>query len=448
MIGTAFAPTPPSGLPAFARASARSGRSSLLKQPASGGGRRGLAEALRAKAAAMALAAAAAFVLSGQAIVSGQQMPDPKEIAGIPLPVGDLGNGTVVVRVIKGSLANNIAGQPVELLGAGPGRTVTTDATGRAQFSGLSPGARVKAVTTVAGERLESQEFPVPATGGVRVLLVATDPDAVKRADEDRQLAAGPAQPGSVVLGEQSRIVIEVGDRSLSVFNILQILNTARTPVQTPQPLVFDLPRGSTGATVLQNSSPQATAANQQIVVTGPFAPGATLVQFAYAMPYSTGDLTIEQAMPVQLSRLIVMAQKSGDMRLASAQLTEQREMSAEGQTYLVGQGPAVRAGDAIALAFSNLPHEPAWPRRVALALAVGILVVGAWASRRKTSGPANARALDRLETKRSQLFAELTSIEDQHREGRLESERYSTRRAELVAALERVYAEIDRQAA
>jgi hypothetical protein len=402
----------------------------------------------RALKALAGLFACVALVVGTVGPVVAQQMPDPKEIAGIPLPVGDVAGGTVVVRVIRGSLSNNIPGQQVELLVAGTPRSARTDETGRAQFAGLPPGTPVKAVTTVGPERLESREFPVPASGGVRVLLVATDPDAAKRVDDDRRLAAGPAQPGTVVLGEQSRFVFEFGDGSLSVFNILQILNTARTPVAPAQPLVFTLPKGSTGATVLQESSPQATAANQQITVVGPFAPGTTLVQFAYSMPYSSGDLTIEQTMPAPLSRVIVLAQKAGDMRLSSAQMTEQREMTAEGQAYIVGQGPAVGAGQAIAFHFSGLPHEARWPRYVALGIAIVILGIGAWVSRRPGAEPALDRARSRLETKRNQLFAELTSIEQQHREGRIDPARYAVRRSELVTALERVYAEIDRQAA
>jgi hypothetical protein len=388
------------------------------------------------------------MVLRAPSPAWAQQMPDPKEIAGIPLPVGDVPNGTVVVRVIRGSLANNIPNQPVELLVAGQPRTATTDASGRAQFSGLASGALVTASTTIAGERLQSQEFPVPSSGGVRVLLVATDPGAQARVEQDRQLAGGPAQAGMVVLGEQSRFVFEMGDGSLSVFNILQIVNTARVPVQPAQPLAFDLPSDATGVTVLQDSSPQATAAGTQVTVQGPFAPGTTLVQFAYSMPYSGGDLTIEQRLPAALGRVIVLAQKTGDMRLASAQMSEQREMNAEGHTYIVGQGPALRAGDVIAFTFSNLPHAPTWPRNVALALAVLILAVGAWLSTRPSSQPTAERTRHRLESTRGRLFEDLTSLEQQHREGRIDPQAYAARRGELVAALERVYAEIDRQAA
>ena len=380
--------------------------------------------------------------------LNAQQMPDPKEIAGIPLPVGDVPSGTVVVRVIRGSLSNNIADQAVQLTVGGTPRTATTDATGRAQFSDLRPGSPVKASATVGDERLESQEFPVPANGGVRVLLVATDPNAVARRDEDQRLAAAPAQAGSVVFGDESRFVFEFGDGSISVFNILQVLNTARTPVELPGPLIFELPTGATGASVLQASSKQATAVNGRIVVAGPFAPGPTLVQFGYSMPYSSATLSFDQSMPAPLGRVIVLAQKSGEMRLSSPQMTEQRDMTAEGNAYIVGQGPAVPAGSPISFQFSGLPHEPRWPRFTALALAVLILAAGAWAAWRPVRGSAKDGAMSRLEARRAQLFAELTTIEQQHRDGQIDAARYARRRAELVSALERIYAELDRQAA
>jgi hypothetical protein len=378
-----------------------------------------------------------------------QQMPDPKEIAGIPLPVGDVAVGTVVVRVIRGSLANNIPDQQVELLGAGAPRTVKTDPKGRAEFAGLAPGTKVTAVTTVQGERLQSQEFAVPAAGGTRLLLVATDPDIDKRTQEDQSLAAAPPQPGIVVIGEQSRFVFEFGDGSLSVFNLLQLVNTARTPVMPPRPIVFDLPEGATGTAMLKDSSPQGTASGRKITIAGPFAPGVTNIQFAYSMPYSTGSLTVVQPLPLALNRVIVLAQKIADMRLASPQMTEQREMAADGQTYVVGQGPAVRAGESVTFNFTNLPHEALWPRYSAVALAVLILAAGWWGSTRasRARGP-QASVQDRLEKRRSQLFAELTSLEEQHRAGRVDPQRYAARRGELVSALERIYAEIDRLAA
>jgi hypothetical protein len=389
------------------------------------------------------LALIALTLLADPRAVFARQM-DPRAVAGIPLPVADIPVGTVVVRVIKGSLTNNIPGQQVELTGAGAPRTATTDAGGRAEFSGLPPGARVTATATVGGERLQSQEFAVPGSGGVRLILFASDP-----ASGGAPAATPPAQaaqPGSVVLGDQSRFVIELGDGSLSVFNLMQIVNASPGPVMPPQPIVFELPDRATQATILKESSPQATAAGTRVTVVGPFAPGSTNVQFAYSMPYSTGSLTIEQAMPLPLGRVIVLAQKVGDTHMTSAQLSEHREMPADGQMYIVGQGPALRAGERVALAFTGLPHESWWPRYVAIALAVAILGAGWWASRNRATTLTSAQA--RLEKRRSHLFEELTALEEQHRAGAIEAHAYAARRGELVTALERVYAEIDRQAA
>jgi hypothetical protein len=57
-------------------------------------------------------------------------------------------------------------------------------------------------------------------------------------------------------------------------------------------------------------------------------------------------------------------------------------------------------------------------------------------------------RGRERLEQRRERLFAELTSLEQQHRSGTIDPAHYAERRVELVAALERIYAEIDRRAA
>ena len=113
-----------------------------------------------------------------------------------------------------------------------------------------------------------------------------------------------------------------------------------------PRPIVFELPAGATGRNHPEGLVTAGDGRGQaRLSVAGPFAPGVTNVQFAYSMPYSGGSLTIEQTMPVPLARVIVLAQKVGEMRLTSPQMTEQREMPAEGQMYVVGQGPAVGHG-------------------------------------------------------------------------------------------------------
>src|SRR4029453_11010786 len=102
------------------------------------------------------------------------QMPDPKQMPGIPRPVSDLPDGTVSVRLIRGDFSNNITDFPVEMQAGGKSRTVKTDDSGRAEFRNLPAGENLKFVAVVDGERLESETFPAPAQGGIRLMRGAT----------------------------------------------------------------------------------------------------------------------------------------------------------------------------------------------------------------------------------------------------------------------------------
>ena len=146
-------------------------------------------------------------------------MPDPKQISGVPLPAQDVATGTVSVRVIRGSFANNVAGQPVEFTVDGKTRTIKTDENGRAMVSGLATGAQLKAATVLDGKRIESQDITI-ANAGLRVVLVGLDPEAEKRAAQDARLAAGPATRGLVVLGPESRIITQLTEDRLDVFSM------------------------------------------------------------------------------------------------------------------------------------------------------------------------------------------------------------------------------------
>src|SRR5580704_8253921 len=94
----------------------------------------------------------AAVALLFLAVPAAAQM-DLRQVSGQPLPSPDVPAGTVTVRVIRGSLANNAVGQIVDVTVDGSKRSLTTDANGRVQVSGLKPGAQVKAVAVVNGER-------------------------------------------------------------------------------------------------------------------------------------------------------------------------------------------------------------------------------------------------------------------------------------------------------
>jgi hypothetical protein len=304
-----------------------------------------------------------------------QGMPNPKDMSGAVLAVTDIPVGTVSARVLRGGFDKVIPGQAVEFIVDGKSRTTKTDVDGRATITGLARGAKVKAIAVVDGERLESQDAVV-GDSGLRILLVASDPEAEARAAANK---SAPAVKGTVILGPETRIVAEMQNDQLTVFYILQIVNAAATPVDLGGPLVFELPRGARGTTVMEGSSPQATASGPRVTITGPLAPGVTSVQAAYELPYSGGTALLEQKMPAAWPQVTVIVQQLGGMTLSSSQLAARQEMNDQGHPLIVGTGPGLTAGQSLSLEIAGLPHRPAWPRNLALAMAGFLIAAGLW---------------------------------------------------------------------
>jgi hypothetical protein len=363
------------------------------------------------------------------------QMPDPKEMSGIPRPVTDLPARHVSVRLIRGQLSNNIQGHPVEMHAGGKTLTVKTDENGRAEFSGVAPGTTVKAAATVDGERLESQEFPWPSEGGIRVMLVATPKEAGAPAPQP--------QVGNIVLGEENRIIIDHTDDALQVYYVLDVRNSARTPVNLPSALILDVPTGATSTTVLEGG-PQAVARGDRVTLSGPFSPGQTQLQVAYRLPFFGGDVTFQQRLPLPVPSLAVLMKKVGDMTLASPQLPNVQEREFEGERYLLAQGSALPAGSTLTLSVTGLPHHSLVPRRIALSLVILILAAGFLTAARRPTQGGNAARAKQLTAKREKLFNDLVRLEQQRRTGGIDASRHAERRPALIAQLERVYRDLD----
>ncbi len=374
--------------------------------------------------------------------VAVAQMPDVKQMSGIPRPVDDLPNGSVSVRLIRGDMSKNIANHPVEMHMGANVQTVNTDAQGRAQFDNLAPGTPVKFIAVVDGEKLESQEFPVQPRGGVRLLLVATDTSA------DAQASAAPSTPavtGQVVIGGESRIVIEPGEETVSVYYVLDILNTSSAPVNPDKPFVFTLPAAAVGTTVIQGSSPRASNKGREVTVAGPFPPGTTAIQVAAEYPAGSGTVDIAQAFPAPVPEPVIIAKKEGDMKIASPQLDRVQETVSEGTVVIVGAGRALPAGQPLAITISGLPHHSTVPRTIAMVLAGGIVVLGVWVSLKGADQPTDRAAeRKRLIARREKLFQDLVRLEHEHRRGKIDRLRHTARREELLQSLENVYGALE----
>ena len=373
-------------------------------------------------------------------------MPDPSAIHGTPLPAPELADRTVTVRVVRERMGNNVAGQTVTLKVGTATRTGTTDEQGRAQFDGLAAGTPVQATTTVDGETLTSQEFPVPAKGGVRVALIAGIAAAAAKEKSEAEAAAKmPARSGVVEFGSESRIVIEYQDDNLTVFYLLEVVNNARTPVDVGGPLLIQLPTGAAGASMMQGSSPNASAQGDMVTITGPFPPGKTIAQVGFSLPQVRANHTMSQKWPAALSQVFVGMEKIGNMQIASPQLTDVSERNSEGQPFIVATGPRLNAGDTLVLNLTGLPAHSNTPRNVALVAVVVMFALGAWFA--LTPAKAHAAQDAKLQARRDKLLNEVVGLERKRRSKPL-SDAEDARLQRITTELERVIAELDRGAA
>ncbi len=310
------------------------------------------------------------------------QMPNFREMSGRPLPSPDVPPGSLTVRVARGSFDKVVTGHLVDVNVDGESRTVTTDGDGRALVSGLRTGNTVRVSTMVDGQRLDSQPIPIGLTG-MMVALIAVDPEAdAAAADAAAAIPTAPAVPavkGTVSLGQESRVIIELAENALRIFYVLEIINTLEAPVDIDGPLIFELPTEARGVAMLEGSTKQATANGPRIIVTGPFAPGPTVAQVAYELPYRGPTARLEQTWPATLQQLTLLVEQHGALEIASLQVTARNVVSSNGQPLIFASGPAIQAGQALTVDITGLPHHPTWPQWVAFALALAVIGWGIW---------------------------------------------------------------------
>ena len=368
--------------------------------------------------------------------------PDPSQMSGLPLPDGQLPDGTISVRVIRGQLTNNVPDQPVDLHQGDAVTTVATAADGRAAFLTLNPGDEVYVSTDLDGQRIESQRFAVPGRGGVRLMLVgARDPSApVPR-----------AEAGYVTFGGESWIQVELGEETVEVYYLLEILNMAQVPVEPEQPIRFEVPGDAQSASVMRGSSPRTIVDGTRVELPGPFQPGVTPLRVGYILPYTSDSLAVSQQFPANLEGLVMMIENWGAMEIASAQISRRGELSAEESgdaPYILAGGPLIPTGEPLVFELSGLPHRDRTPTNLALALALFTLAFGAWGAFRPSAAAEADEGQDgrAIQDRKERLFADLVKVERQRRLGKIGSTKHSTRREELFVALERVYRELDEQ--
>jgi len=282
----------------------------------------------------------------------------------------------------------------------------------------------------------------VPAESGVRVALVAGIAAAAAREKAAAEEGARqPARQGVVVFGGETRIILEFQDDNLQVFYLLDIVNSARTPIDPGGPLMIDLPQVAAGAGTMQGSSSLASLQGNRLRINGPFPPGTTQVQVGFRVPYRGDRVALTQTFPAAVEQLFVAAEKVGNLQIASPQFSQQQEANASGAPFLMATGGRINPGDTLTLNLSGLPHHSNVVRDVGVGFGVIVLIVGLYLG--FTGKPSQGEDAQ-LKQRREKLYADLMALEEQRRKGRIDDDRYATRRESLVAQLERVMGELD----
>ena len=171
------------------------------------------------------------------------------------------------------------------------------------------------------------------------------------------------------------------GER-LNIYYALEIMNSTATLVDIGGPLVVDLPAEARGAGIMEGSTPQAKVIGGRLTVLGPFAPGTTKVNLAYALRYDGPTAHLEQRWPVEAATFGIFALKTGSLDLVSTQLTSKQSSVQQGQPLVIGILPALPKDQPLVVDITGLPHHAAWPRNVALGSASTIAVLGLWVRR------------------------------------------------------------------
>lgn len=314
------------------------------------------------------------------------QMPSFREMSGRALPSADVPPGSLSVRVAIGDFSRSLADHEVLVDVDGARRAVRTGPDGRALVSGLRVGNTVRVSTLVEGQRLESQEIPIGTTGMMVALVADAAGDAAAGAPPlpsgtpgaTGTTGAAPIR-GSVVLGPESRIVVQLAENGLTVFYIFEVVNSAASPVDIDGPLIFELPREARATAMLAESTKQATANGPRIIVTGPFAPGVTRVEAVYELPYRGATARLEQQWPATLQQLTLLVEPHGTLDLVSPQIAARNMVSSNGMPLIFASGPAILAGQSLVVDFSGLPHHPTWPQWTALLIGLAVIGWGVW---------------------------------------------------------------------
>jgi len=424
----------------FTMPSAGGLRTMLISGLAGGGGGGGEAEGQAGEAGEGAAPAGAGekrgFALGA---TSGSANPDPSLPVGtLDVQLRDENDAPIANHPVVLGMVNKQGGVDV--------RRATSDAAGKARFSGLPVGKETgyAAVIDWRGLRLNTAPFAMPEAGGAVAMIRAL---------------ARSADPSAITIGAGGRIVLQMHEDALNILEFLPIENTS-DKMFDPGPGAFEipLPSGFVGAEAQENERKIEVRQNHGMAVHGavvpkkmqmatPAAEKEQEVVFGFVLPYHGDTHVFSQPAPNGIGPLsLIIDQKLEGVSASGAGVGERREQTFGGHKYWLIPIAGAPAGGAITFTLSGLPSHDTIGSTVAgilaLALVLGAIVFGRRPQSRPGARHGTAAAeRTRLVAQRESLFTELVALERASRAAGTPAP--SDQRRQLVGRLEQIYQDI-----
>jgi hypothetical protein len=314
-----------------------------------------------------------------------------------------------------------------------------SDARGRFEFAEL-PSGEDRAYALDAA--FEGGSFP----GGV--VTIPTDGDVI---EVEQKVWDTTTDPRAIVIQRNNMFLLR-GDDGASVIDSYTIINVSEEAyigrgAETDEgseegavpTLTFSFPEGAEGLQIADSDLdiPELLNTETGVGITSAVPPDETRVTFAYQLPVNTGQVDLSRRALYPILNLGVFAEPP--FTIDSTRLTEDGEVTIEGETYTRYRSQeSVTEGNSIpmiATAEGSTDTTLVAGAAVAGVLLLVILVLVLIRRRSRRSSP-ERRPARRVDESRDDLLVAIARLDLEYRNGELDEETWSARRAELKARL------------
>jgi hypothetical protein len=317
-------------------------------------------------------------------------------------------------------------------------KVVTSDTRGRFEFTDLQSGEdRAYALDA----SFDGGSFP----GGV--VTIPSEGDVI---EVEQKVWDTTSDPRAIVIQRNNMFLLR-GDDGASVIDSYTIVNVSEEayvgrgaatgegsedgPVPT---LSFSFPERSEGIQIADSDLdiPELLNTETGVGITSAVPPNETRITFAYRLPVSTGQVDLSRRALYPILNLGVFAEPP--FTIDSTRLTEDGEVTIEGETYTRYRSQdSVTEGNSIPMiATAEGTSDTAL---VAGAAAVGVLLIAILVLvlvRRRSQRSPTEHVSRPAEESRDDLLVAIARLDLEYRNGELDKQMWSARRAELKERL------------